>query len=109
MLKTPLWEMMIVAYFFLGGIAGGAYFTAAIADNFGSVRDRQVARVGYLLALPLVAACGLLLIADLGTPSRFLNMVGTLRFWNPMSLGAWMVGLFGLFTLVSALLSFATT
>ena len=36
MLKTPAWEMMIVWYFFLGGIAGGAYFTAAIADNFGS-------------------------------------------------------------------------
>ena len=109
MLKTPEWEMMIVLYFFLGGIAGGAYFTAAIADNFGSVRDRQVARVGYLLALPLVAVCGLLLIADLGTPSRFLNMVRTLRFWNPMSLGAWMVGVFGLFTFVSAVLSFSTS
>ena len=109
MLKTPEWEMMIVLYFFLGGIAGGAYFTAAIADNFGSVRDRPVARVGYLLALPLVAICGLLLIADLGTPSRFLNMVRTLRFWNPMSLGAWMVGIFGLFTLASAVLSFSTS
>ena len=27
MFKTPGWEMMIVWYFFLGGIAGGAYFT----------------------------------------------------------------------------------
>jgi formate-dependent nitrite reductase membrane component NrfD len=109
MLKTPEWEMMIVAYFFLGGIAGGAYFTAAIADNFGSVRDRSVARVGYLLALPLVAICGLLLVADLGTPSRFLNMLGRFRFWNPMSLGAWMIGVFGLFTLVSVVLSFSTS
>ena len=41
--KPPGWEMMIVWYFFLGGIAGGAYFTAAIADNFGSARDGRVA------------------------------------------------------------------
>ena len=107
MLKTPHWEMMIVWYFFLGGIAGGAYFTAAIADNFGSARDRGVARVGYLLSLPLVAACGILLIADLGVPMRFLNMMRTLKFWDPMSIGAWAVGIFGLFALVSSVLSFS--
>jgi formate-dependent nitrite reductase membrane component NrfD len=97
--------MMIVWYFFLGGIAGGAYFTAAIADNFGSARDRAVARVGYLLSLPLVAVCGVLLIADLGVPTRFLNMMRVFKFWDPMSLGAWMLGVFGLFTFVSSVLS----
>lgn len=106
MLKTPNWEMMIVWYFFLGGIAGGAYFTAAIADNFGSVLDRAVARTGYLLSLPLVAMCGLLLIADLGVPIRFMNMLGAFKFWDPMSIGAWMVGVFGMFTFVSSVLSF---
>src|SRR6185295_17615569 len=50
MLKAPGWEMSIVWYFFLGGIAGGAYFTAAIADNFGSRRDRPVVKIGYLLS-----------------------------------------------------------
>jgi formate-dependent nitrite reductase membrane component NrfD len=105
MLKLPHWEMMIVWYFFLGGIAGGAYFTAAIADNFGSTRDRAVARIGYWLSLPLVAACGLLLIADLGVPTRFLNMLRTFKFWDPMSIGAWAVGVFGLFTFVSSVLS----
>ncbi len=40
-LKNPDWHLLIVWYFFLGGIAGGAYFTAAIADNFGGPRDRQ--------------------------------------------------------------------
>ena len=109
MLKAPHWEMMIVWYFFLGGIAGGAYFTAAIADNFGGARDRAVARVGYLLSLPLVAACGVLLIADLGVPTRFMNMMGTLKFWDPMSIGAWMVGLFGLFTFVSSVLSLSSS
>jgi formate-dependent nitrite reductase membrane component NrfD len=109
MLKTPGWEMMIVWYFFLGGIAGGAYFTAAIADNFGSSRDSVVARIGYLLSLPLTAACGLLLIADLGVPARFLNMLRVFKFWDPMSIGAWAVGVFGLFTLASSLLSLQTS
>src|SRR5262245_43982250 len=106
MLKNPQWTMEIVWYFFLGGVAGGAYFTAAIADNFGGARDSIVARTGYLLSLPLVMLCGLLLIADLGTPSRFLNMLRFFSFWNPMSIGAWAVGVFGLFTFVSSVLSF---
>lgn len=108
MLKTPQWEMMIVWYFFLGGVAGGAYFTGAIADNFGSSRDSVVARIGYLLSLPLTAICAILLIADLGVPARFLNMLRVFKFWDPMSIGAWAVGVFGLFTLVSSVLSLQT-
>jgi formate-dependent nitrite reductase membrane component NrfD len=109
MLKIPEWEMMIVLYFFLGGIAGGAYFTAAIADNFGSAQDSRVSRVGYLLSLPLVMICGLLLIADLGVPSRFLNMMRTFKFSDPMSIGAWMVGAFGGFAFVSSVLCFTAS
>jgi formate-dependent nitrite reductase membrane component NrfD len=109
MLKMPGWEMSIIWYFFLGGIAGGAYFTAAIADNFGSRRDQAVARVGYLLSLPLVAVCGVLLIVDLGVPKRFMNMILHFKFWDPMSIGAWVVGIFGAFTFVSSVLSFTSS
>jgi formate-dependent nitrite reductase membrane component NrfD len=109
MLKNPGWEMLIVCYFFFGGIAGGAFFTAAIADNFGSARDSKVARVGYLLSLPLVALCGLLLIADLGVPLRFMNMMRTFKLWDPMSIGAWMLGVFGAFSFVCSVLSFASS
>ncbi|KRT66282.1 MAG: Polysulfide reductase NrfD, protein NrfD [Candidatus Rokubacteria bacterium CSP1-6] len=109
MLKTPDWGMMIVFYFFLGGIAGGSYFTAAIADNFGGPRDRQVIRLGYWLSLPLVLICGILLIADLGVPARFLNMLFTFKFWDPMSIGAWMVGVFGLFSFLSCVLSLSSS
>jgi formate-dependent nitrite reductase membrane component NrfD len=109
MLKAPGWEMPIVIYFFLGGIAGGAYFTAVIADNFGSMRDRSVARVGYLLSLPLVVLCGLLLIIDLGVPARFMNMMLHFKFWDPMSIGAWAVGVFGAFTFISTVMSFTAS
>ena len=105
MLKTPDWHLLIVWYFFLGGIAGGAYFTAAIADNFGSPRDRGVVRTGYILSLLMIGVCGMLLILDLGTPSRFLNMVMHFKFRDPMSIGAWMLGVFGLFAFASSALS----
>ena len=105
MLKSPDWHLLIVWYFFLGGIAGGAYFTAAIADNFGGPRDKSVIRIGYVLALLLIGLCGILLILDLGTPSRFMNMMRHFKFWDPMSIGAWMLGVFGLFAFVSSALS----
>src|SRR5262245_14952474 len=107
MLRTPDWHLLIVWYFFLGGIAGGAYFTAAIADNFGSPRDKSVFRIGYVLALLLIGLCGILLILDLGTPSRFLNMIMHFKLWDPMSIGAWMLGVFGVFAFVSSALSFS--
>src|SRR6266851_3228682 len=105
MLKSPEWHLLIVWYFFLGGIAGGAYFTAAIADNFGGPRDRNVVRTGYILSLLMIGVCGMLLILDLGTPSRFMNMMGAFKFKDPMSIGAWMLGVFGLFAFVSSALS----
>jgi len=105
MLRPPEWHLLIVWYFFLGGIAGGAYFTAAIADAFGSPRDRSVVRTGYVLSLLMIVICGMLLILDMGTPSRFLNMLMAFKFWDPMSIGAWMLGVFGLFAFVSSALS----
>jgi formate-dependent nitrite reductase membrane component NrfD len=107
MLRNPGWHLLIVWYFFLGGIGGGAYFTAAVADNFGSPRDRGVVRIGYVLALLMVMVCGVLLILDLGVPARFLNMLGTFKFGDPMSIGAWMLGVFGAFAFVSSALALA--
>jgi protein NrfD len=105
MLRSPEWHLLIVWYFFLGGIAGGSYLTAAIADNFGGPRDRNVVRTGYVLSLLMIGVCGMLLILDLGTPSRFMNMILNFKFWDPMSIGAWMLSVFGFFAFVSSALS----
>lgn len=105
-IQDPHWAWYIVWYFFLGGIAGGAYFLAAIADAFGGPRERDMAKVGYYVALPLTAICGILLILDLGTPSRFLNMLREFKWNSPMSVGAWGLAVFGLFTFVSAALAY---
>lgn len=107
-LQIPLWEWWIVGYFFLGGIAGGAYFTAAIMEIVGGPEDRAISRMGYYIAFPLVLICGLFLILDLGQPLRFWHMIvysKTLLPWpvwdSPMSVGAYALLVFGLFSFLS--------
>jgi protein NrfD len=106
----PDWQWLIVGYFFLGGIAGGAYFLAALIDIVGHPLDRPLARTGYRIAFPATVMCGLLLILDLGRPLRFWHMLvqsetlrPMLKWWSPMSLGSWALLLFGAFAAVSFL------
>ena len=95
-LQIPLWEWWIVFYFFVGGIAGGAYFTSAIIELVGGPEDRPTARMGYYIAFPLALLSGLFLILDLGRPERFWHMVvysKTFLPWpvwdSPISVGAY--------------------
>lgn len=111
---APDWRWLIVLYFFLGGIAGGAYFLGGLMDLFGRSTDRPLARLGYLIAFPLVVICGLLLILDLSRPERFWHMLiqaktfrPMLKSYSPMSLGSWGVLLFGAFAFLSFLGSLA--
>ena len=67
---SPQWRWFIVAYFFLGGLAGGSYFLATLLDRFGTERDRPLVRLGYLVAFPIVCLCGLVLTVDLGRSER---------------------------------------
>jgi len=99
---SPQWRWLIVAYFFLGGLAAGSYFLATLMDLFGTSRDRRLVHLGYLIAFPLVGLCGLVLTVDLGRPERFWHMLiqsETLRpmikTYSPMSLGAWALLCFG--------------
>lgn len=101
MLKSPDWGFLVDVYFFIGGIAGGAYFTAALTDLFGTERDRPVAKLGYFIALPLVLLCPILLAADLGMPARTFNMFGIFKFGSPMSVGSWALLGLGFFSALS--------
>lgn len=98
----PQWGMHIVWYFFLGGIAAGAYFIAALADAFGDEGDRPVVRTGYLVALPVAAVLPIFLTLDLGMPGRSFNMFLAFKLQSPMSVGSWALVGFGLFAVASA-------
>ncbi len=111
---APEWHWLIVFYFFLGGIAGGAYVLAALIDLFGDPLDRTLARLGYLVAFPVTVVCGLLLIVDLRRPLRFWHMLlqsetlrPMLKTWSPMSLGSWALLLFGGIAFLSFLAALA--
>jgi formate-dependent nitrite reductase membrane component NrfD len=107
-LQIPMWEWWIVGYFFLGGIAGGAYFTSAVIELVGQPEDRPIARMGYYIAFPLALLSGLFLTLDLGLPLRFWHMLvysRTLLPWpvwdSPISVGAYALLFFGLFSFLS--------
>ena len=109
---TPEWGWLIVFYFFFGGLAGGSYFIGALIDLRGRPEDRPLARLAYLVVLPCLAVCGVLLILDLSRPDRFWHLLlqsNTLmpmfKHWSPMSIGAWALLLFGVFALASFLAS----
>ena len=111
----PQWEWYIVWYFFLGGIAGGLYVLGTVLRLVGDERDVPVWRLAFLLTLPVLVICPILLTLDLGRPLRFWHMMidsrtFTLNFkyWSPMSVGVWVLLIFGIFALVSFLESLAS-
>ncbi|MCW2954581.1 MAG: hypothetical protein JWQ48_3751 [Conexibacter sp.] len=85
-IKPPVWTWEIPLYFWLGGIASGSSFVALACDVAG---DERSARIARRVALGTVAPAPLLLIADLGRPARFLNMLRIFKPRSPMNLGAW--------------------
>jgi formate-dependent nitrite reductase membrane component NrfD len=100
---SPDWGWLIAIYFFVGGMAGGAAFLAMLLDLFGAPADRPVARIGHLLAAPLIALGGVLLVVDLTLPERFWHMLiesetgwPMFKSWSPISFGAWFVGIFSI-------------
>jgi polysulfide reductase chain C len=106
----PNWEWWILAYFFFGGIAGGSYALGTLIRLFGAPADQRAARIAFIVSFLALIPCPIFLIADLGTPLRFVNMLfdpsaGALNFkyWSPMSLGSWALLGFGLFSFVSFL------
>jgi formate-dependent nitrite reductase membrane component NrfD len=111
----PDWHWYIVWYFFLGGIAGGAYTLGTLLRLVGDPRDEGAARTAFLVAFPAFVICPILLTLDLGRPLRFWHMMIDSRtfglnfkYWSPMSVGVWVLLIFGIFALVTFLEAFGT-
>jgi formate-dependent nitrite reductase membrane component NrfD len=107
------WHWWGVLYFFVGGIAGGAFFLSAMIDLVGDREDRRLSRLGYLVALPMILLGALFLIVDLKQPLRFWHMVvlserlplpvPAFKWWSPISYGTWIISAFSLFASVAFL------
>ncbi|RBP67205.1 polysulfide reductase NrfD [Brevibacterium sanguinis] len=90
--KAPPWGHEISLYLFLGGLAGGSTLLGLGAQ----LTDRPGLRAATrLTAISATALGGAALVADLGRPERFLNMMRTVKVTSPMSLGTWILSGFG--------------
>ena len=91
--KPPVWTWEVPLYFFFGGIGG---MSAAIA--FGAVLFHPVdlARAAmWIAAIAGAVLSPILLIMDLGRPRLFLNMLRVFKHRSAMSMGAWILTVFG--------------
>ena len=90
--KASPWEADIPAYLFLGGLAAGSSMLGAGADLTGRPALRRVGRLGALAAISVSFAA---LVHDLGRPSRFVNMLRVAKPTSPMSVGTWILTVYG--------------
>ncbi len=88
LVKAAPWKKEIAAYFFTGGLAGASSVLAAAARVLGQPRLASHARRWALVGL---APSPVLLVADLGRPSRFANMLRVMKPTSPMSVGSWLL------------------
>jgi formate-dependent nitrite reductase membrane component NrfD len=86
LIHAPVWTWEVPLYFWFGGLASGAAFSALAADLHG---DESSAAIARKVALAAVLPAPALLIADLGRPARFLNMLRVFKPRSPMNVGAW--------------------
>src|SRR5919201_1011792 len=87
-LKEPVWQSEIPAYFFTGGIAGGF----SLLHGFARVtRYERLAKTALYVGAAADVVSPALLISDLGRPERFLNMLRVFKVTSPMSVGSWVL------------------
>ncbi|MGI5520380.1 NrfD/PsrC family molybdoenzyme membrane anchor subunit [Micromonospora sp. CA-259024] len=91
-LKPPVWKHDIAGYLFTGGLAAGGALIGAGAQLTGRPGLRQV---GRWTALGGVTASAYLLVHDLGRPDRFHHMLRVAKLTSPMSVGTWILTVFG--------------
>jgi Polysulphide reductase, NrfD len=93
LLKEPQWKWEVPLYLFVGGAAGSSAVIGAMADWVA--KDEDLARHARWIAAGGAIVSSGLLIADLGRPERFLNMLRVFKPQSAMSMGAWILAAFG--------------
>ncbi len=92
-IKEPVWGARDVAsYLFFGGLAGASSVLGGFAQAAG---NDQLARASKVCAAGAIGLSGAALVADLGRPERFLNMLRVAKVTSPMSVGSWLLSAFG--------------
>jgi len=95
--KAAPWRWYVPTYFYIGGVSGAASTLAAFAPDKLARKLHWISAIGD-------AASAALLVADLGRPTRFANMLRVFRPTSPMNVGTWILSAAGASSALSLLL-----
>jgi DMSO reductase anchor subunit len=93
--KTP----EVPLYLFLGGMAGSSAVIGTLAEF---TKRPQLAKSAQFTAAGGAVASVVLLIVDLGKPSRFLHMLRVFKPTSPLSVGSYILSPFSALTVATA-------
>lgn len=91
LLKPPVWIWTVPLYFWAGGVSGASLVLGGFARTIGGKSMQTLAQKCHWVGFAGGAIGSVLLIADLGKPTRFLRMLRVLRLRSPMSVGSWVL------------------
>ncbi len=97
---APFNNYVVGGYIFLAGLSGGSMIVSTIAEQAGH-RD-GVGRRGRMLSVLAPTLGSAMLVWDLHTPQRFMNMMRIARRTSPMSIGTWLLLGFSAFAMPAA-------
>jgi len=98
LLKETVWKTSIPLYLYVGGLSGACAALGAAAQlrqGPGAAGFEALISRTRLIAAGGAIVSAVLLIEDLGRPSRFFNMLRVFRKSSPMSVGSWVLSAFG--------------
>lgn len=97
-----VWGFLIALALYFGGMSGGSFCLAVVASRKSGNAWRACAYGAAVLTPIALFLAVLLLVLDLGQKLRFWMALNTMNISSPMSLGVWMLVMFGLVSLFFA-------
>ena len=94
------WNWIVAVDLFGAGLSAGAFFLSAMAYFLGQEKYDKITRIGaYIAPFPLIIGI-ICLIIDLERPHLFWKLLLTVQPNSVMSLGAWLLFIFSLFSFI---------
>jgi polysulfide reductase chain C len=103
------WGILLAVYLFVGGLAGGSYIVAVLADFFGKKQYKVLSKSGTYVSLVSIIVGLIVLVLDLG---RFdVDPLGVLNAYinfptSIMAVGTWIITGLSVVSFITAILWF---
>ena len=92
------WGLYIMLFVFFVGLSAGGLIISSVPKFFHSDRYDSIAALGVLVSFACIVVAGLLILPDLGRPTRVVGFILSPDFRSPMVWDFAIVVLYGLFT-----------